>query len=132
MIDKLVVGITGFTATADVIGQQATRAIGADQPLDGRLLRKPLLVEKGQNISVVARGSGVRVRTTARATEDGARGDVIVVESLDTKQKYAVMVTDHQQVEVLASAVNATDGSRRMASRVESQRVSKESQSRND
>ena len=114
-VDKAPTGIVGFTDAEAAIGQEAMRTIGADQAIDSRLLRKPLLVTRGQTISVVSRATGVRARTTAKALEDGARGDLILVESLDTKQKYSAVVTDHQQVETVTRTASASEGARRMA-----------------
>ena len=114
-VDKVPTGVVGFMDAEAVIGQEATRTIGADQAIDSRLLRKPLLVTRGQTISVVARATGVRARTTAKALEDGAHGDLILVESLDTKQKYSAVVTDHQQVETVTRTASNSNGTRRMA-----------------
>ena len=116
-VEKLPPGVAALQTTEVAVGQEATRSIDADEPLDVRHLRKPVLVRRGQSVSVVAKAAGVRARTTARALEDGAHGDLVLVESLETKQKYSAMVTDHQQVEVLAKAVTAFDAPRGVARR---------------
>jgi flagella basal body P-ring formation protein FlgA len=118
-VENVPTGVVGFSDIAAAIGQETLRVISADQPLDSRLLRKPLLVTRGQTVSVTARATGVRARTTVKALEDGARGDTILVESIDTKQKYSVIVTDHQQVETLSRAVGNSNGQPRMAVRNE-------------
>lgn len=99
-----------------VIGQEATRAFAAGQPLDPRSLRKPVLVERGQNVSVVARTAGVRAETTARALESGSRGDLITLESIDTHRKFTALVTGIQQAEVLAVGQMVSDSDRGRAS----------------
>jgi flagella basal body P-ring formation protein FlgA len=94
---------------AEVVGREATRPLAAGQAVDLRTLRKPLLVTRGQAVTVVARSAGVRATTTARALEDGAQGDLITLESLETKQRYAAVVTDVQQAEVMAASASVAD-----------------------
>ena len=72
-------------------------------------LRKPLLVKRGELIRVRARAAGVQITTTARATEDGALGDIVNVESLENREKYSTYVTGTQQVEVYAAGIVAAD-----------------------
>ncbi len=85
--------------------------------IDKRQLKKPLLVRRGEVIRVMARAAGVQVRTTARATEDGAFGDIITVQSLENREKYSAHVTGLQEAEVYATAVPASGTSPRRVSR---------------
>jgi flagella basal body P-ring formation protein FlgA len=87
---------------ADAVGRETTRAVPAGQPLSEDGLRAPILVRRGETVTVYARSSGVEVRTTARAQQPGALGDVIPVESLLNRQRYFARVTGIQ--EVLATA----------------------------
>jgi flagella basal body P-ring formation protein FlgA len=66
---------------------------------------------------VRARAAGVQVTTTASATEDGSLGDIIMVQSLENREKYATHVTGLQQVEVYATGVVATDPARQTVQR---------------
>jgi len=96
-----------FRRIDQVVGQETTRAVAAGQPLSERYLRRPLLVRRGDPVTVYARSGGIRVRTTARATQDGARGDVITVETLlrPRRKRFDARVVDPQVVEVWAGAV---------------------------
>jgi flagella basal body P-ring formation protein FlgA len=94
---------------AEVEGLEATRALAAGQAIELRSLRRPLLVQRGQAVTVVARIEGVRATTTARALEEGAQGDLILLESLESRQRYSAMVTGVQQAEVLATGVSVAD-----------------------
>ena len=66
-----------------------------------------------------AKVSGVEARTTARALEDGSEGDVILLESLETRQRYSAIVSGMQQAEVLAAGTTVSDPVRRAAAKVE-------------
>ena len=50
-------------------------------------------MKRGEEIAVYARGGGIQVRTVARARQDGARGELIGVESLEAKEPFDAVVT---------------------------------------
>jgi hypothetical protein len=64
------------------------------------------LVERGAQVSVVARTAGIRVTTTGKALEAGKAGQRIQVELDDSKQRVLARVVGWQAVEV---AVGGTD-----------------------
>jgi flagella basal body P-ring formation protein FlgA len=92
-----------------VVGMELLYAINEGQTINLSQLRKPLLIKRGEVIRVRARAAGVQITTTARATEDGALGDIVMVESLENRAKYPTYVTGSQQVEVYAAGVIAAD-----------------------
>ena len=51
-------------------------------------------------MSVVSQSGGIRVRTTARARQDGAKGELMQVESLETRELFDVCITGHREVAV--------------------------------
>jgi len=108
-LDQLSPATTLTETLAEVVGKETLQPLQIDQPIDRRQLRRPLLVHRGETLRVVARAAGVQVFTTARATEDGALGDIIVLQSLENREKYAAQVTGLQQAEVYASGVLAND-----------------------
>ncbi len=91
---------TGFHRLEDVLGKEAVRAIPAGVVIEPGLLRVPVLVRRGEVIDVYARGLAVRIRTTARAQEDGGLGDTITVESLGNRVRFSVRVTGPREAEV--------------------------------
>jgi len=93
----------------DVVGREVLRPLASGQPIDERQLRRPLLVRRGQAVQVRAKAAGVVVTTTARATEDGAAGDIIVLQSLENREKYSAHVTGLQQAEIYVSGIRAAD-----------------------
>jgi flagella basal body P-ring formation protein FlgA len=89
----------------DVVEMEVVRDLKAGQPLEPGMVRRPILVRQNETITVVSRAAGVEARTTAKATQHGAHGDLIVVQSLHSREKYAARVTGPKQAEVFASGV---------------------------
>ncbi len=98
-----------ITSLEDAIGRETTHSIGTGQPLEAAWLRKPLLVKRGEVVTVFARNSNITVRTNARAVEDGGQGDVVTVERLDDRQRFAARVIGVQELEVFVSSVNVSN-----------------------
>ena len=87
------------------IGQETTRALPANRPMQRGDTRAPLLVTKGSVVTVFARSPGIQVRTSAKALEDGARDDVIKLQRLDDRHEhYVARVVGHKEVEILAGS----------------------------
>jgi len=97
----------GFRSITEVVNQETTRAIPVGKILERDLLRAPLLIQRGEVVTVYARSAGIRVRTTARARENGSLGDLILVESLLDRKTYSVRVSGIQEAEVYARAIRA-------------------------
>ena len=96
-----------FPAIDEVVGQQTTRAIPAGTLLDRSCIRPPLLVRRGEVITVYARSAGIQVRTAAKARQEGSLGDLIQIESLTDRAAYLARVCGVQEVEVYARATRA-------------------------
>lgn len=95
----------GFRSLDEVLGREAARAIPPGAVLQPEFLRTPVLVRRGEVINVYACGPAVRIRTTARAQDDGGVGDSITVESLLNRARFSVRITGPRQAEVeLATA----------------------------
>lgn len=104
---------TSHRALADsieaVIGLEAARAIEAGDVIYRDDARPQLLVKRGEEITVIARGGGIRVRTTARAKQDGARGDLINVESLEAKEPFSAVVTGTREAVVFTGGTTVAN-----------------------
>jgi flagella basal body P-ring formation protein FlgA len=97
-----------FHSIDEVVGKQTTRAIPQGKVLQHSSIRQPLLVRRGEVITVTARSAGIRVRSTAKAREDGSLGDLIEVESLlEDRAAYFARVSGIQEVEVYARPAQA-------------------------
>ncbi|MBI1900470.1 MAG: flagellar basal body P-ring formation protein FlgA [Planctomycetia bacterium] len=104
---------TGFLVRLeDAVGRELLQTVAAGQSLDEKMLRRPILVTKGELVTVSVTCEGVRIRTAARAKEDGAQGDVIQVESTLDRRTYQVRVSGLGTVEVFvqpASLANSEE-----------------------
>ena len=98
----------------DAVGKAAARAIPDGQPIDSRELQSPRLVRRRERVTVIARESGVRVRTSVVALADGGLGDLVEVESDFGRQRFNARVVGFQEVEVYARGPSvertSTDG----------------------
>ncbi len=97
---------TGAVFHADrIVGQEVTRPLSAGQPVRQSDVRPAILVNRGSVVTVFARAGGVQVRTSAKATEDGAKDDVIKMQSLlDRDETFVARVTGFKEVEVFAGS----------------------------
>lgn len=91
----------------DVVGRETLQTLSEGQSLTAALLQAPLLVRGRDVVTVFARCPGVRVRTTGRALEDGALGDLVTIESLADRKSFFARVCGPQEVEVFAGAGQA-------------------------
>jgi flagella basal body P-ring formation protein FlgA len=90
-----------------VVGNETTRSIGVGQFVDHDFICEPVLVHKGDAVTVYSRSSGLRVRTTGRARDDGSLGELISIESLLNRQAFFARVSGVHEVEIYARAVDA-------------------------
>jgi len=97
---------------AQVVGQQAARELKPGTVLTTRLVEAMPLVKSGQLVTVVASEGAVRVRTVARALDNGAYGQAIRVKNEATRDIVRVTVTGPQQ-----ATVSVADGEERMVAR---------------
>jgi len=97
----------GFHRLDDVVGWELVRSVTAGTVLQSSLVRAPILIRRGEVVTVYARSPGLRVRITARARQDGGLGELIAVESLVDRKVYMARVSGTQEVEVYARAVQA-------------------------
>jgi flagella basal body P-ring formation protein FlgA len=106
-----------FHSMEEVVGRETTRAIPEGKVLDANSIRQPLLVRRGDVVTVYARSAGVCVRSTARAREDGSLGDLVTVESLLDRATYFAQVSGIREVEVYARATRADSATLRSVAR---------------
>ncbi|MFV2065560.1 MAG: flagellar basal body P-ring formation chaperone FlgA [Pirellulales bacterium] len=97
-------GRESFHTIDEVIGMETTRSVVAGQQLDKTVLRHPLLVRRGDIVTVYARTGGIQVRTTARARDDASAGELVMVESVGDRKRYFARVTGTREVDVFAGS----------------------------
>lgn len=103
--------VSGQAATSleAVVGKEATQAIRAGAMLTTAQVRAPLLVRRGERVTVRARAGTVVVRTYATAQQDGSLGDLIVVQVLEGKERFAARVAGLRELEVFAAGTDAAE-----------------------
>lgn len=97
------------THLEDVIGRETVRSVATGQPLESSWLRKPIMVRRGEVVTVFARAANLTVRTQARATEDGGQNDIVTVERLDDRQRFSARVVGVQELEVFVGGARVTE-----------------------
>jgi flagella basal body P-ring formation protein FlgA len=93
----------------ELAGKEAKQTIAAGKVVERGMVRSPLAVRRGEIVTVYARTSGIRVKTIARARDEGSVGDLIAVESLQDRKPYYARVCDVQEVEVYARPMHSEE-----------------------
>ncbi len=96
-----------FHSLEEVVGMEASQTISAGTVLQRSLLRAPIVVRRGELIVVHSRAAGIRIRTTARAREDAALGEIVAVESLTDRRTFTARACGPQEAEVYARAMQS-------------------------
>jgi flagella basal body P-ring formation protein FlgA len=96
----------GQRATADsvekLIGMEARQAIQTGDIIFTDQIQAPIVVKRGDVITVTSQSGGIRVRTSGRALQDASLGELVQVEALSSRQKYDARVTGQREAAVYA------------------------------
>jgi flagella basal body P-ring formation protein FlgA len=92
-----------------VVGKAAQRTLAPETIIQASHIRAPWQVLRGETVQVFVRTGGIVVRTRAVSKENGAMGDLIVVETVEDKQKLNVSVSGPSEVTVYATGGQTTD-----------------------
>ena len=87
-----------------------TQPLSPGEPIRATAIQSPILVRRGEVVTVYVRTAGVQVKTEGRTVQQGGYGDLITIESIadrTQRQKFAARVVDVQKVEVYAKRVAA-------------------------
>ncbi len=85
-----------------LIGMEARQAIQAGDIVFTDLVQAPIVVKRGDLIAVMSQSGGIRVRTSGRAMHDAARGELVQVEAVGSKEKYDARVVGPREAVVYA------------------------------
>ena len=94
----------------EAVGHELVRPVAAGSPVACESLRAPLSVHRGEVVTVYAQSGSIRIRTVARARDEGSVGELVAVESLLNKSTYYARVSGTREVEVYARPARV-DGS---------------------
>lgn len=89
-----------FSSASQVAGYVTKRPLGADQVLNANLLKPPQMIDRGEKVVILAEGSGLSIRTTGIAMEDGAHGELIRVKNAKTNKVVEGRISGPGQIKV--------------------------------
>lgn len=93
---------TPATNLEELLDHEVMNAIRAGEVVTTDMLAPPMMVRRGDTVTVAAGGGGIRVRVLAKAHVDGRRGEIIEVEAPETKERYTARVVGPRQLAVLS------------------------------
>lgn len=80
-------GITAFKTVKEAVGLRLTANVGPSSILNTRNVAKAPQVLKGENVTIIAGGSGFEIIAPGKAETDGYEGDLITVRNAKTGVK---------------------------------------------
>jgi flagella basal body P-ring formation protein FlgA len=83
-----------------VIGAVLKRSMAKGEILRDRDVQEPVLVKRGETVTLLARTAALSISTSARARDSGSRGDVVTVENLSSRQLIQARVVGLGTVQV--------------------------------
>jgi flagella basal body P-ring formation protein FlgA len=92
-----------LTDPADVVGKEARTHIRANAPLSRKDFQRPVLIRRGEKVTVIFEMPGMKLTSRAQAMDDGAKGDVIDVMNLLSRRIVPATVTSRGRVRVHAA-----------------------------
>ncbi len=79
----------GVVSYQDAVGKVATRRIDAGMVLTSSMLKRPLLVKRGELVQFLLNAGGVRITGVAKAMSNGCKGDVVELRNLSSGRVFA-------------------------------------------
>lgn len=89
----------------DAVGQGLRRPVAPNTLLGPAALESPVLVRRGDRVTVSVRSGGITVSTHAEALRDGRRGERIMARNLQSRRTIELTVTGPGQGEILRNNV---------------------------
>jgi flagella basal body P-ring formation protein FlgA len=90
-----------LTQIPQALGQTLKAGVRAGNPIHDRELEKTFMVNKGENVTIIAQSGGLKVTALGQARESGALGQTISVMNLDSRKSISARVIGPGQVEVV-------------------------------
>jgi flagella basal body P-ring formation protein FlgA len=97
----------------EVVGRETVRPLPEGRPLSSDALRSPILIRRGEMVTVFAQAPGVKVKSQARARDDAGLGEQLTVETLPDSKPLLARATGPQEAEACGAPPPSTDRSRR-------------------
>ena len=100
---------TPATNLEELLEHEVMTPIRAGEVVTTDMLAPPMMVRRGDAVTVTAGGGGIRVRVLAKAQVDGRRGEIIEVEAPETKDRYTARVVGPRQLAVLSVGTESAE-----------------------
>ncbi len=84
----------------NVIGLSPRKLVTSGKPLVLNDFESPVMVERGQTVTLVYKSDGISLNTTGKAAQPGRKGDIIRVTNISSNKIISGIVSGDQQVEV--------------------------------
>ena len=91
-----------FTDIAELVGKQLRRSVSTGLAIETTFVGQPLVISRGELIEVESIAGSVVVRTSGRAAESGAIGELIGVELLPSRKRILATVSGPLKVRIAA------------------------------
>ncbi len=83
-----------------VVGMALKRSVSAGQVVTEALLTPPIIVKRGDRVTILAKNPWIEIKAPGEARQNGAKGDVIRVKNLMSKKEITAEVVDASTVTV--------------------------------
>lgn len=84
----------------ELVGLAARTSLRANSPITRNDFERPLLIPRGEKVTLTYRLGGMKLSTRGQAMEDGAKGDVIDIMNLESRRIVSAVVFSRGQVQV--------------------------------
>ncbi len=74
-----------YTDISDVLGMETTKSVKETEVVSASVLKRPLMVRKGELVTVVAKFAGGQIKTQGTALQDGSSGETISVQPVSNE-----------------------------------------------
>ncbi len=89
-----------YTKKNDVIGKELIRSIATGIPLTANYLKNPMVMKRGQSVTILAKNSSLQVSMRGTALNKGREGDMIRVRNNKSKRIIDAIIINTNTVEV--------------------------------
>jgi flagellar basal body P-ring formation protein FlgA len=89
-----------LSSTKQVIGYIVNRRVKAGNIINANNLSKPLLIKKGDRVTILAKQKGFQISMEGIALMSGSKGDKIKIKNIKTKKIIQGIIFDAQTVKV--------------------------------
>lgn len=89
-----------MTEEKDVVGLTPRRIISAGKPILSGDLQQPLLVSRGEDVTIIFADGPLLLSTKGKAMQNGAKGDYVRVTNIDSNKSFDAYVTASREVTV--------------------------------